>query len=134
MPLRCLIVDDNASFLAASRAILHGQELSVVGEAATAAEALRRTAELRPDLVLLDIDLAEDSGIEVARQLAKEAGAAAPAVIFISAHPAEDYADLVEESPALGFIPKSDLSTAAVRDLLHTHAGDSHDRSQSESR
>jgi DNA-binding NarL/FixJ family response regulator len=128
VPLRCLIVDDNASFLAASRAILHGQELRVVGEAATAAEALRRAAELRPDLVLLDIDLAEDSGIEVARQLAKEAGGAAPAVIFISAHPAEDYADLVEESPALGFIPKSDLSTAAVRELLHAHAGDSNDR------
>ena len=115
------MVDDNASFLAASRAILHGPELCVVGEAATAEEALQRADELRPDLMLLDIDLGEDSGIELARVLAEKEGSAAPHMILISAHPEEDYADIVEESPALGFIAKSDLSAAAVRDLLCRH-------------
>jgi DNA-binding NarL/FixJ family response regulator len=122
--LRCLIVDDNASFLAASRAILDGRELNVVGEAGSAAEALQRAAELRPDLVLLDIDLGDDSGIEVAWQLAQDHGSDAPHVIFISAHPAEDYADIVAESPALGFIAKSELSAAAVNELLRDVRGE----------
>jgi DNA-binding NarL/FixJ family response regulator len=121
--VRLLIVDDNASFLAASRAILNGAELNVVGEAASAAEAVERVEELRPDLVLLDIDLGEDSGIELARQLASNGGFAAPKMILISAHPAEDYADIVEDSPALGFIPKADLSLDAVTELLRNRDG-----------
>jgi two-component system nitrate/nitrite response regulator NarL len=121
--LRCLIVDDNASFLAASRAILDGRDLNVVGEAGSAVEALQRAADLQPDLVLLDIDLGDDSGIDVAWQLAQDHGSDAPHVIFISAHPAEDYADIVAESPALGFISKSELSAGAISELLRD-AGD----------
>ena len=121
--MRCVIVDDNASFLAASRAILQGAELDVVGEATTAADALHCCGELQPDLVLLDIDLGDDSGIEVAWQLAQDSGSPTPDVIFISAHPAEDYADIVEESPALGFIGKSELSADAVTALLSDHNG-----------
>jgi DNA-binding NarL/FixJ family response regulator len=123
MPVRCVIVDDNASFLAASRAILQGAELDVVGEAMTAAEALQRCGELQPDLVLLDIDLGDDSGIEVAWQLAQDAGSPTPDVIFISAHPAEDYADIVDESPALGFIAKSELSAEAITAVLSGQNG-----------
>ena len=120
VPLRLLLVDDNAAFLAASRAILRGGELCVVGEAATAAEAVQRAQELQPDLVLLDIDLGEESGFEVARQLEASAGPVAPHMIFISAQAPEDFADIVAESPALGFIPKAELSPAAVTDLLRT--------------
>jgi DNA-binding NarL/FixJ family response regulator len=119
--LRALIVDDNASFLAICRALLDGPDLSVVGGAATAAEALERVEQLRPDLVLLDIDLGEDSGIELARQLADQGGSAAPKMILISAYAAEDYVDIVEQSPALGFIPKSDLSLPAITELLRDH-------------
>jgi DNA-binding NarL/FixJ family response regulator len=121
------MVDDNASFLAASRAILHGPELSVVGEAATAAEAIERAEELHPDLMLLDIDLGDDSGIELAHMLAEKAGSEAPWMILISAHPEEDYADIVEESPALGFIAKSDLSCGAIKALLLKHGAVSRD-------
>ena len=116
--LRCLIVDDNAQFVVAARAILDGDELSVVGQAANAAEALQRTSELSPDLVLLDIDLGKESGFAVARQLTDEAGDAAPKIVLISTHPGDDFADLIAESPALGFVAKSELSPAAVIRLV----------------
>jgi DNA-binding NarL/FixJ family response regulator len=116
--MRCLIVDDNAKFLATCRTILHGGELAVVGEATTAAEALQRAEELRPDLMLLDIDLGEDSGFELARRVAARAGDAAPKMVLISAHPADDFADLIAESPALGLVSKCELSTAAIADVL----------------
>jgi DNA-binding NarL/FixJ family response regulator len=134
MPLRLVIVDDNAPFLAALRDILQGRDLSVVGEAATAAEALQRVAELRPDVVLLDIDLGDDNGIELAQQLADDAGSAAPEMIFISAYPADDFADIVEQSPALGFISKSDLSASAITELLRGDGAVPGDDSQRESR
>jgi DNA-binding NarL/FixJ family response regulator len=118
VPFRCLIVDDNAPFLGTLRKVLEGPDLTVVGDAATAAQALRRTAELRPDLVLLDIDLGDDSGFEVARRLTDGAGSEAPKVILISVHSREDFAELVADSPALGFIGKSDLSAATVMALL----------------
>ena len=123
MQLRCLIVDDNVSFLAASRAILEGHELTVVGEATSGAEALVRADELHPDVILLDIDLGEDSGLEVARQLGSRSGNTSSRVILISAHPAEDFAELVEESPALGFLSKSELSAGAVGELLNSANG-----------
>ena len=118
--LRCLIVDDNAAFLAAARAILEGRDLTVVGEAATAAEALQRAEELAPDIVLLDIDLGDDNGLAVARALAERAQSATPKTILMSAYPEDDFADLIAESPALGFIPKPALSPATVGELMAT--------------
>ena len=118
--MRCLIVDDNASFVVAARRILDGGELSVVGEAATATEALQRADELSPDVILLDIDLAGESGLDVARQLARRANGAGPDIVLISAYPEDDFADLIAEAPAVGFVPKSDLSAAAVVGLLRT--------------
>jgi len=116
--MRCLIVDDNASFLGASRSLLERQGLSVVGVASTGAEGVQLAAELAPDVILLDIDLGEESGFTVARQLAGVDGAATFAVILISTHPEDDFAELVAESPAVGFIAKSDLSVAAIEQLL----------------
>jgi DNA-binding NarL/FixJ family response regulator len=118
MPLRCLIVDDNASFLAASRAVLHRQEVIVVAVARTVAEGLERAEELTPDLILVDIDLGEESGFELAWQLAGRAHAARCDVILISTHAEDDFADLIAESPALGFVSKSDLSRGAIEEVL----------------
>ena len=117
--LRCLIVDDNASFLGALRSLLERQGLSVVGVASTGADGLQLAAELAPDLILLDIDLGEDSGFTVARQLASADGAATFRVILISTHPEDDFAELVAQSPAVGFIAKADLSVAAIERLLN---------------
>ncbi|HEY6748578.1 MAG TPA: response regulator transcription factor [Mycobacteriales bacterium] len=114
MTLRCVIVDDSAAFVEAARSVLEREGLTVVGAAATSAEALRLVAELRPDVVLVDIDLGPESGLELARRLARSA---CP-VILISTYDEEDYADLLADSPALGFIPKAALSAAAIRALL----------------
>jgi DNA-binding NarL/FixJ family response regulator len=114
MSLRCVIVDDSDTFVAATRGMLEREGLTVLGAAATSADALRLAAELRPDVVLVDIRLGPESGLELARQLARRA---CP-VILISTYDEEDYADLLTDSPALGFIPKAALSAAAIRALL----------------
>jgi len=116
--LRCLIVDDNASFLDASRSLLERQGFSVVAVAATGADALRLAAELAPDLILLDVDLGEENGFAVARQLADADESTTPTVILVSTHPEDDFAELVDQSPAAGFIAKSALSVAAIERLL----------------
>jgi DNA-binding NarL/FixJ family response regulator len=119
MRLRCLIVDDNASFRAAARLLLDRQGLHVVGVAATADAFLERVAKLRPDVVLVDVELGGESGFEVAQRLV-DAGVDAPRVIFISTHPEQDYADLVGASGAVGFLSKSRLSRQAIERLLTT--------------
>jgi CheY-like chemotaxis protein len=124
MALRCLIVDDSSAFLAAACGLLERQGIAVVGVASTGAEALKRAAELRPDVVLLDIDLGGESGLKLARRMHADAKLASLPVILISTHPREDYADLIAASPAVGFLPKIALSADAVRALLEgTHAG-----------
>jgi two-component system, NarL family, nitrate/nitrite response regulator NarL len=116
--LRFLIVDDNASFLEASRTLLERHGLTVVGVASDSASARQRAAELTPDVALVDIDLGEESGFDVARQLAASPTSAHVKVILISTHPEDDFAELVAESPAVGFIGKSDLSAASIAELL----------------
>lgn len=114
--LRYLIVDDSASFLAASRRLLEREGLNVVGVASTIRECLRRVSELGPDVILVDVDLGEDSGFELARRLARRA--VGSDVIFISMHPVDDYADLIAKSGALGFLTKADLSREAIEELV----------------
>jgi DNA-binding NarL/FixJ family response regulator len=116
--LRCLIVDDSAGFCQAARALLEQEGMTVAGVAATGDEALRRVIELRPDVTLVDIDLGGCSGCDLARRLADEAGSATGCLILISAHAEEEFADLIEASPAAGFLPKSALSADAIRELI----------------
>jgi DNA-binding response OmpR family regulator len=117
--VRCLIVDDNARFLVAARGLLERQGMTVAGVATTGMEALFLAEELHPDVTLVDIDLGPESGFDLARELARTA--AATPVILISTHTEEDFAGLIETSPAIGFLPKTRLSAGAVRDLV---AGD----------
>lgn len=114
--LQCVIVDDSDSFLDASRVLLERQGLEVVGVANTVAEAVQRAFEMRPDVMLVDVDLGGESGFTVVSRLAAEPDACP--TILISTHAREDFADLVADSEALGFIAKSDLSAPAVRELL----------------
>ena len=118
MPIRCLIVDDNLGFRHEMGGLLEDQGLEVVGGAASAAEALQQIAELRPDVALIDIDLGRDSGLTLATRLGETPGPAAPNVILISTHDERAFADLIERSAALGFLPKTELSGAAIRRML----------------
>jgi DNA-binding NarL/FixJ family response regulator len=111
-----LIVDDSRSFLDAARVLLEAQGLRVVGLASTSAEALRQSAELHPEVMLIDIMLSGESGFELARRLVKQRPGAA-VVILISTHSEDDFADLIAESPVMGFLPKSDLSAEAIRQI-----------------
>jgi CheY-like chemotaxis protein len=113
--LSCLIVDDSAEFLGAARSLLEREGVAVVGVAANASDALQRVGELRPEVALVDINLGGESGFEVARRIAKTAPTS---VILISTHAEEDFAELIAESPAAGFIPKCDLSAHAIQGVV----------------
>ncbi len=113
---RCLIVDDSAAFRDAARAMLERGGFAVVGAAADAAEAVRLTEELHPDVALVDVDLGADSGFDVAGRLGADHSGVA--VILTSTHDEQDFADMVAASPARGFLPKLTLSAEAVRELL----------------
>jgi DNA-binding NarL/FixJ family response regulator len=116
--LRCVIVDDSRRFLDAARGLLESEGVEVVGVASTGAEALHQVEQLRPDVTLVDIDLGGESGFDVARRLDRDADSPPPRMILVSTHSEQDYADLIVASPAVGFLPKSALSAAAIRDLL----------------
>jgi CheY-like chemotaxis protein len=118
MALRLLIVDDNAHFLEAARDLLEQEGMAVVAVASTGAEALGRSAELRPDVALVDVDLGEESGFDVVRGLVQASSAEGLQVVLISTYAEQDLSDLLESSPAVGFVSKSDLSAQAIRQLL----------------
>jgi DNA-binding NarL/FixJ family response regulator len=116
VPTTVLVVDDHPSFRATARALLEAEGFSVIGEAADGEEALAKTVELHPDFVLLDIQLPDLDGFEVARRL--EANGASPAIVLVSSRDAADYGDLISASGARGFVPKGELTGAALRALL----------------
>jgi DNA-binding NarL/FixJ family response regulator len=111
-----LIVDDHPSFRATARTLLEAEGFSVVGEAADGAEALAKTKALRPDLVLLDVQLPDIDGFEVARRLCENGSS--PAIVLVSSRDAADYGELVDACGARGFVPKGELTGAALRALM----------------
>ncbi len=121
MPLRCLLVDDNEAFLQTASLLLSREGLMVAGVASNIAGALRQARALRPDVILIDIGLGQESGFDLARLLARDGQDGDVGVILISTGAEADYADLIAESPAAGFLPKSDLSARAITRILgHT--------------
>lgn len=112
MPVRCLLVDDSRAFLDAASVLLEREGLVIAGVASTSAEALRQAETLRPDVVLVDVSLGDESGFDLARRLTDGT------VILISTRAEADLADLVAASPAAGFLSKSELSAGAIRRFL----------------
>jgi DNA-binding NarL/FixJ family response regulator len=110
------IVDDHPTFRATARLILEAEGYDVVGEAPDGHTALTEAGRLHPDLVLLDVNLPDTDGFQVARRLTAEHGA--PAVVLISSRDSSDFGPLVSGSGARGFISKGDLSGAALAELL----------------
>jgi DNA-binding NarL/FixJ family response regulator len=116
MPVRCVIVDDSSLFLEGAVELLRREGVDVVGVATDSDEAIRLVTELRPDVTLVDVDLGDEDGFELAQRLHAISGASK--VILVSTHAEEDLAHLVERSPALGFIAKTRLSAQAIHDAL----------------
>jgi DNA-binding NarL/FixJ family response regulator len=121
---RCLIVDDNPRFLRSARNLLKRQGVSVIGVASNGGEAIAIAAADRPDVALVDVDLGDEDGLDVARALAS-AQVPVP-VILISAYAEQDLQGVLENSVALGFLPKSVVSRQAIDDLL-ARAGENPD-------
>jgi DNA-binding NarL/FixJ family response regulator len=112
--LQCVIVDDNACFAAAASKLLERQGIEVLGVASYCAEALRMVEELRPHVTLVDLYLGSECGFNLAEQLHRRQSV----VILISSYAHDDFSELVSESPAVGFVTKSELSSSAIRKLL----------------
>jgi DNA-binding NarL/FixJ family response regulator len=110
-----LVVDDHPMFRAEARAILEADGFQVVAEAGDAASALEAVARLTPDVVLLDVQLPDASGLDLARAMARPGG---PVVVLVSTHDRQSYGDRVEASGARGFIAKEDLTGDAVLALV----------------
>jgi DNA-binding NarL/FixJ family response regulator len=124
MTLTCVIVDDNPDVLRAATDLLEGEGITVVAVAATSDEALSVLGRLEPDVMLVDIDLGPESGLDLARRLAESGCPGGSRTILISTHDEADFADLIAASPAIGFLPKSDLSAKAIRRLLSGPRGE----------
>jgi DNA-binding NarL/FixJ family response regulator len=118
MTLRLVLVDDNAHFLAAARCLLTNEGIEVVAVASTASHALAAARQLRPDVVLVDVDLGAENGFDLAKDLSDGTGGDGQCVILTSAYAEDDLADLIETSPAVGFLAKSQLSAQAIFDLV----------------
>jgi DNA-binding NarL/FixJ family response regulator len=115
--IRCLVVDDDPAFIELARQVLDGDGgISIVGSAANSAEAVARVAELRPDLVLVDVRLGDESGVALARRIADHGSQAR--VILVSSYRQSDLAGVLPDNEGIGFISKVDLSSTTVRDAL----------------
>jgi len=111
-----LIVDDHASFRTSARRLLEDAGYDVVGEAPDGASALAAARELRPEIVLLDVQLPDLDGFEIASRLTRDPEP--PAVVLTSIHDRSDFAGLIARSGARGFLPKADLSAPALDEIL----------------
>jgi DNA-binding NarL/FixJ family response regulator len=111
-----LIVDDHPSFRASARMLLESEGFDVIGEAEDGAGALRAVRELAPQVILLDVQLPDIDGFEVAARLT--ANGDSPAIVLTSSRDVNDLGALAEREGVRGFIPKSELSGAALEALL----------------
>jgi len=116
MPARLLIVDDQDSFRLWARRLLEAEGYDVVGEAHDGRSALAAVHELQPEVVLLDIQLPDTNGFDLAESLVRLPGRRL--VILTSAHDVTDYRCRLGTCGAVGFIPKAELSRAALEMLL----------------
>jgi DNA-binding NarL/FixJ family response regulator len=113
MPRTVLVVDDSAAFRTTARMLLTARGYEVVGVAEDAASGIEAARALRPDCVLLDVNLPDGDGVTVAGQLTPDA-----AVVLVSTLDASALGDGVERSGARGFVPKSELASPRLIELL----------------
>ena len=116
MSVSVLIVDDHSGFRRRARRLLEAEGYAVVGEAEDGAHGVAAARELAPDLVLLDVNLPDTDGFAVAAALTGEPEG--PAVVITSTRDADDVAARVRACGARGFVPKGELSGAALDAVL----------------
>ena len=110
-----VIVDDDPRFRGIARRLLESEGFEVLGEAADGREAITASRELDPDVMLLDVQLPDIDGIEVAAQIA--AAGTRPAVVLTSTRDESDFGPELRESGARGFVPKDEISAERITSL-----------------
>ncbi|MFI2103499.1 response regulator transcription factor [Isoptericola sp. NPDC019693] len=115
METRVVIVDDSAVYVAAAQALLEREGMRVVGSAGGGGEAVDLCDRLRPDVVLVDVALGDESGFDVVHRLARAGG---PTLVLISTRSADEIDDLLDSSPAAGFVTKAAVSADAIRAIM----------------
>jgi DNA-binding NarL/FixJ family response regulator len=118
--MRCLIVDDSAGFRDAACRMLARGGVEVVASATNSSDAVRLCRELQPDVAVVDVMLGAESGFDLAEQLQSSNLPRRPAVVLVSTYAEQDLTEMIETSPAIGFLPKFALSAAAIEDLVAT--------------
>jgi CheY-like chemotaxis protein len=121
--ISCLIVDDDKSFLRVARVLLEREGLRVAGVASSSGDALRQVEALRPDVVLVDLFLGDESGLELTKRLVEDGLSHEASVILISMYAEAGLEDLVTASRAAGFLPKAELSASAIRRIVDGRRG-----------
>lgn len=111
-----LIVDDHADFRASATALLEAEGFAVVATVADGETAVEAVARLRPDVVLLDVQLPGPDGFAVADRLAQLEEP--PRVVLISSREAAAYGARLDAAPARGFLAKREISGAALAALV----------------
>lgn len=123
MPIRILIADDHAVVRSGLRNLLQAApDLEVIGEAADGGETLSLTAQLHPDLVLLDITMPPESGIRTAQRL-KEAHPGL-FVLFLTMHEDEGLLHEALRAGASGYLIKRAEEAEILQAIRAVHNGD----------
>ena len=124
--MRCMIVDDNVSFLLAMASMLERDGALVVATASNGPDALDRAQACDPDVVLVDVRLGGENGFDVARRIEERVTAGTgrrPAIILISTHSEDELADRLAANPTFGFLDKTTVSADKVRRRFHARTG-----------
>lgn len=116
--LRCVIVDDNADYLAAATALLQQSDIEVVGTAQSISDGMHTVERLRPDIALVDVNLGEENGFDLVAQLNSHSGTADVMAILTSTFTELPVADLTTADAPPRFLPKLDLSGDAIRAII----------------
>ncbi|MBJ7353246.1 MAG: response regulator transcription factor [Thermoleophilaceae bacterium] len=115
---KVLVVDDHPAFRASARRLLESEGYAVVGEAGDGAGALTAVRELVPDLVLLDVQLPDIDGFEIAERINASANDHGPGIVLVSSRDRTDFGPLLDGAAVLGFISKAELTGEALSELL----------------